>query len=54
MIDKDRLFHLFGDGENENPDVKKLANIDKDFMKSPEAKLGIFTSGFSFSPSPNK
>ena len=43
MIDKDRLFHLFGDNENENPEVKKLAKADKDFMQSPEAKLGMFT-----------
>jgi hypothetical protein len=43
MIDKDRLFHLFGDSENENPEVKKLATADKDFMQSPEAKLGMFT-----------
>ena len=43
MIDKDRLFHLFGDSENDNPEVKKLVNADTDFMQSPEAKLGMFT-----------
>ena len=43
MIDKDRLCHLFGDSENDNPEVKKLVNADTDFMQSPEAKLGMFT-----------
>ena len=43
MIDKDRLFQLFGNSEEENPEVQKLANADTEFMKSPEAKLGMFT-----------
>ena len=44
MIDKNRIFQLFGNPDNENnPAVNELINADKDFLKSPEAKLGMFT-----------
>ncbi len=44
MIDKNRIFQLFGNPDNDkNPAVNELINADKDFLKSPEAKLGMFT-----------
>lgn len=43
MIDKNRIFQLFGNPDNENPAVNDLVNAKKDFLESPTAKLGMFT-----------
>ena len=44
MIDKNRIFQLFGNPENDkNPAVNELINAKEDFLKSPTAKLGMFT-----------
>ena len=43
MIDKNRIFQLFGNQDNENPAVNDLVNAKKDFLESPTAKLGMFT-----------
>tara|TARA_Y100000592_G_C5291666_1_gene231143 strand:- start:110 stop:562 length:453 start_codon:yes stop_codon:yes gene_type:complete len=44
MIDKNRIFQLFGSPDDgKNNAIKELVNADKDFLKSPEAKLGMFT-----------
>lgn len=42
MIDKDRIFQLFGDNST-NDEVKELVNAKDDFLNSPMAKLGMFT-----------
>lgn len=43
MIDKNRIFQLFGNPDSENPAVNDLVNAKKDFLESPTAKLGMFT-----------
>ena len=42
MIDKDKLFNLFGNPE-ENKDSKIILTVDEDFLEEPFAKLGMFT-----------
>ena len=42
MIDKDKLFNLFGNPE-ENKDSKIILTVDEDFLGEPFAKLGMFT-----------
>ena len=44
MIDKDRIFELFGGKKGDEPkDIEELITADTDFLKSPMAKLGMFT-----------
>lgn len=43
MIDKDRIFQLFGDNNSNNEEVRELINTKEDFLNSPTAKLGMFT-----------
>lgn len=44
MIDKDRIFELFGGKQgDETKDIEELITADTDFLKSPMAKLGMFT-----------
>ena len=44
MIDKDRIFELFGGkGDEEPKNIEELITAETDFLKSPTAKLGMFT-----------
>ena len=43
MIDKNRIFQLFGSPENSEEGMREIINAKKDFLKSPTAKLGMFT-----------
>jgi len=42
MIDKDRIFQLFGNN-NDAEGVRELVNANEDYLNSPTAKLGMFT-----------
>ncbi len=42
MIDKEKLFQLFGNPE-EKGDAQVLINLEKDFLEKPIAKIGMFT-----------
>lgn len=42
MIDKEKLFQLFGSPE-EKSDAQVLMNLEKDFLEQPIAKIGMFT-----------
>ena len=44
MIDKDSIFGLFNEDDSENTsNIEQLVTADSDFLKSPTAKLGMFT-----------
>jgi hypothetical protein len=44
MIDKDRIFELFGGEKGKEPEnIEELITAETDFLKSPTAKLGMFT-----------
>ena len=44
MIDKDRIFELFGGEKGKEPEnIEELITAEKDFLQSPTAKLGMFT-----------
>tara|TARA_R110002167_G_scaffold41327_3_gene126254 strand:- start:13213 stop:13647 length:435 start_codon:yes stop_codon:yes gene_type:complete len=42
MIDKDKLFQLFGSPEQKG-DAQVLMNLERDFLEKPFAKIGMFT-----------
>ena len=44
MIDKDRIFELFGGEDGKEPkNLEELITTETEFLKSPTAKLGMFT-----------
>ena len=44
MIDKDRIFELFGGEKGKEPEnIEELITAEADFLQNPTAKLGMFT-----------